>query len=281
MSEYQKDVRKYYRKLGSRIGYRVFLSGSKHFGFYPSKQKDIPEDQAQQNMHEKIAGKLDLSEEELVLDAGCGEGVVAEYLAEQHDSNVAGITLVPFEARTAQERNEASGTDEDTAFFVMDYSEIAFPDDTFDAVFTTESLCHSPDINRTLGEIYRVLEPGGRFAFFEYTFAPWKDFSEWQKKIIRGIDENAGGLNYEEFRHGQFGERLRDLGFEDVEEKNINDYVKPSFWWIHLWSVVPYMFVMLFGLQHRFPNTTIGYEFYKMGVNDQIRYCIFSGRKPS
>lgn len=280
MTQQHEDVQDYYRYFESWIGYKLFLSGSKHFGYYPNKKKDISEDEAQRNMQDKIAEKLELTSEDVVLDAGCGEGVVSRYLAEEYQANITGITLVPFEAKIARTDAHSSDAGSKLSYHVMDYSNTAFPDNTFDAVYTTEALCHSPDIERTLRELFRILKPGGRFAFFEYTFDEWEQFTDWQQRMIRIIDEHAGGLNYEEFPHDQFPSVLEEVGFVDVEEENISDYIEPSFWWMHLWSVIPYMIIMMLGAQKYFPNTTIGYEFYKLGKNDLIRYCTFQGRKP-
>ncbi|MBY8853092.1 class I SAM-dependent methyltransferase, partial [Saccharothrix sp. MB29] len=45
-----------------------------------------------------------------------------------------------------------------------DYSRLPFADGTFDAVLAMESLLFAPDLPQVLGELRRVLRPGGRFA---------------------------------------------------------------------------------------------------------------------
>jgi SAM-dependent methyltransferase len=51
-------------------------------------------------------------------------------------------------------------------FRVMDAQQLEFPDGHFDAVFGT-AILHHVDLGRALGEIRRVLKPGGRIVFGE------------------------------------------------------------------------------------------------------------------
>jgi len=46
------------------------------------------------------------------------------------------------------------------------------PERSFDLVWCSETLEHIPDVADTLGEIRRVLRPGGRFVFVEHVAAP-------------------------------------------------------------------------------------------------------------
>ena len=48
---------------------------------------------------------------------------------------------------------------------------LPFPDDSFDAVVSTLVLCTVPDQGAALGEIRRVLRPGGRLLFIEHVRA--------------------------------------------------------------------------------------------------------------
>jgi SAM-dependent methyltransferase len=46
-----------------------------------------------------------------------------------------------------------------------DLTRLTYPDNAFDLVLTSETLEHVPDLNAALGEIHRVLAPGGRHVF--------------------------------------------------------------------------------------------------------------------
>ncbi len=46
-----------------------------------------------------------------------------------------------------------------------DLTRLSYPDESFDLVLTSETLEHVPDLGLALGEIHRVLRPGGRHLF--------------------------------------------------------------------------------------------------------------------
>lgn len=102
MNPEQEKVVKYYSNLGTKLGFDYILWGSKHFGYYPSGKADITEKAAQILLQELVAENLDLRGNQLVLDAGCGQGIVSTYLAKKYGAKIFGITLVPFEVKKAQ-----------------------------------------------------------------------------------------------------------------------------------------------------------------------------------
>ena len=275
-----KKVVKYYTNPETKLGFDYVLWGSKHFGFYQTDKTDITEKEAQILHQDLVAKNLDLKETDIVLDAGCGQGVVSTYLSKKIGSKIFGITLVPFEVEKAQKRAKNLGVQEKTEYQVMDYSATNFTDNYFDAIYTTETLSHSPDIRKTLKEFFRILKPGGKIALFEYTLAPDEKFSPWEKKMLDIVIDGSAMMGLKDFRHNKFTDVIKSAGFEKVKEQNITENIRPSFYRLHKLSIWPYKLVKLFGLQKFFINTTAGYEYYKMADKDLFRYCIFTGNKP-
>ena len=166
-TQHIERVRNYY--FNSRFGYKYLLWGSQHFGFYPENEH-ISEKEAQALMQDLIGEKLNLSNFKIVLDAGCGRGIVAIYLANKFDCDIEAIDITSMlideaniKARNLNVKN--------VNFSLMDYSNTVFSDNYFDAIYTMETLCHSTDISKTLEEFYRLLKKGGKIALFEYTIA--------------------------------------------------------------------------------------------------------------
>lgn len=262
------------------MGFDFFLWGSKHFGFYPNGRADVTEKQAQILLQDLVAENAELKETQLALDAGCGQGVVSAYLAKKCGSKITGITIVPFEIARAQKRAKKLGVSDKVKYQLMDYSATNFPDNYFDAIYTTETLSHSPDVRTTLKEFMRILKPAGRVAFFEYTIAPDDQYSEWEKKVLDLVIDGSAMLGLEDFRHGQFANVIETAGFEHVKEQNITENMRPSLYRLYRLARIPYAFIRCLGLQKVFINTTAGYEFYRMAEKGLFRYCIFTGNKP-
>lgn len=280
MNANQQKVIKYFSSLGSKLGYDYIMNGSKHFGYYPSGKADIKENEAQIFMQDLVAENLDLKEGQLVLDAGCGQGVVSTYLAKKFGPKIFGITLVPFEVKRANNLAIKSGVAEKTEYQVMDYSATKFSDNYFDAIYTAETLSHSPDIRKTLREFMRIIKPGGKIALFEYTLASDEKFSAWEMKMLDTVIKGSAMMGLKDFRHDQFPMVLKSLGFENIREKNISQNIHPSFYRLHKFSFWPYKIIKLFNTQKYFINTTAGYEYYKLLDRGLFRYCIFTGNKP-
>jgi SAM-dependent methyltransferase len=98
-----------------------------------------------------------------VLDVACGSGIVARRAAAlvTETGTAVGIDLSPGQIGVARQRAQSDARHR-IEFLVMDAMNLAFPDDFFDVVLA--QFPHFPDRGRCIGEMLRVLRPGGRFA---------------------------------------------------------------------------------------------------------------------
>lgn len=69
------------------------------------------------------------------------------------------------------------------------------PSESFDAVLSTWTLCTIPDVESALGELLRVLKPGGTFHFVEHGHAPDARVVRWQRRIEPVWKPIAGGCH--------------------------------------------------------------------------------------
>lgn len=60
---------------------------------------------------------------------------------------------------------------------------LPFPDQTFDTVVSTWTLCSIPDVARALHEIWRVLKPDGQFCFAEHGLSHEPRLQRWQHRL--------------------------------------------------------------------------------------------------
>lgn len=66
---------------------------------------------------------------------------------------------------------------------------------SIDTVVTTWTLCSIPDVQRALGEMRRVLRPGGRLLFVEHGRAPEPNVRWWQDKLTPVWKRLGGGCH--------------------------------------------------------------------------------------
>jgi SAM-dependent methyltransferase len=100
-----------------------------------------------------------------VLEIGCGLGTLAMNWA-RNGAEITAVDLNPTSIEQTRRRfdlMELSGRIEP-----MDARHLAFADASFDYVYSWGVLHHSPQLEQSLGEMMRVLKPGGGFGIMLY-----------------------------------------------------------------------------------------------------------------
>ena len=132
---------------------KVYDSG--HSGIYEMCKDDYP----------YLLEELEKEPFDSVLDCGCGTGPVIELLHEKYpDKHYTGLDLTPEMIRVAQAKDLSN-----TSFVVGDCENIPFPEDTFDAIISSNSFHHYPNPQDFFNSAYRVLKKNGRLILRDYT----------------------------------------------------------------------------------------------------------------
>jgi ubiquinone/menaquinone biosynthesis C-methylase UbiE len=104
--------------------------------------------------------------DKVVLDYGCGPGLLSVRLAQEGAREVVGVDLSERQLDEARSHAQAQGVGDRTRFQVADAHETGFPDATFDLAVGV-SILHHLDVERALRELRRILKPGGKAVFAE------------------------------------------------------------------------------------------------------------------
>jgi SAM-dependent methyltransferase len=95
-----------------------------------------------------------------VLDVGTGEGQIARLAVQRGARRVVGVD--PTAAQVREARRRAQGP----SYARAGAAALPFPAASFDAVVACLVFEHIDDVDGAIGEVARVLRPGGRFLFF-------------------------------------------------------------------------------------------------------------------
>ena len=278
----KQKVIDYFTRKESRWGYSLLLKGVKHFGYYPEGREKISMTEAQQLMVDKLYEKLSLKAGSLLLDAGCGEGGVATYLASKYQFQVKGVDLLDFSIEKANIKRARLALENKVEFRVGDYEDLDLPDGMFDGVFAMETLVHATDYQKALWQFRRVLKPSGKLVLFEYSICPLENIPPGLRETVETVIQEGAMHSLPYFVHERFPEILEKAGFQNVTAENITPRIIPMLKRFHQIAFMPYWFVKLLRLQRKFVNMTAGAEGYKNIVkNDFGRYNIITAIKPA
>lgn len=158
----------------------------------------------------EIVKGLDLQGVE-VLDIGCGTGGPAMVLAREEGARVTGIDVEPQLVERGRRLAAEAGLAERIAFQLVEPGPLPFAAESFDAVFSKDSLLHIPDKPALYREVLRVLKPGGIFTASDWLAGEGAAEDEALRRYIELI-----GLDFTMATAAQTAAVMREAGFEDV-----------------------------------------------------------------
>ena len=113
-----------------------------------------------------FANDLRIGDGSNVLEVGSGSGGPAVWLAGRRDCRITGVDLNENGVRNASALAEARGVSARTEFRAVDANKpLPLPDASFDAIVSTDAMCHIAKRADVLKDWYRLLKPGGRALF--------------------------------------------------------------------------------------------------------------------
>jgi tocopherol O-methyltransferase len=252
-----------------------------HFGYWDEKTRNHADSLVR--MNRVMAERIMLRNDEHVLDAGCGVGGAAIWLAENYGARVTGVTLVASQVERAQRYAQVKGVEHLVQFDQQDYCTTNFTDASFDVLWVQESACHAASKRAFLAEAYRVLKPSGRLVVLEY-FRFARPYADGDERLLHSW--LAGWMIPDIATGDEWVRWACEIGFENVELENIEMHVKSShrrLYVITTWLFWGEWFLHALGLRSNIQHGNT------RGARDQWRALerslwfegIFTARKPS
>ncbi len=125
---------------------------------------------------------LDVQPGQRVLDAGCGVGLITQWLAERAGpaGSAIGIDL------SGQHARDALQLAPDASILQADVTRLPFADASFDRLWCANTINHVHNPVATLALFARALKPGGWLALGQSLFLP-EMFFAWDERLERAV----------------------------------------------------------------------------------------------
>jgi SAM-dependent methyltransferase len=180
-----------------------------------------------------------------LLDLGCGSGAAAAYLASQRNVEVVCVTNSQVQAdicRRKFAKLESSRLGGRGQVIVTDFDSLDLPDESFDAIYSLESIGYTKDLDAWLARCWRMLKPGGRLLIQ----SPGS-----LDHCHRREDYLSVTAFFENWRYNFVGanllvHKLRPLGFTPIRYRRL-----PFFAWGLTWNFIQHLILWKYRLKMR------------------------------
>jgi cyclopropane fatty-acyl-phospholipid synthase-like methyltransferase len=252
-----------------------------HYGYWEEDTRSLAE--AVTRLNEKLVELGRITGTDRVLDAGCGVGGGALFLARRLGCRVHGITLSATQVERCRQNARRHRVEDLVCFERRNYLATGLDDASFDVVWAVESVCYAFDKRDFLREAYRLLRPGGRLVLADFFGVKMDGRSRRDRRLMEKWTRSWAIREYavtEEFERQMVEAGFRDVVVRDVTRSvqrsvtRLFSYYYPGLVYTYLWQ--------LLGWRNRLQtlnthSTAYQYRAYRRGL---WRYNLVGATKP-
>ncbi len=196
--------------------------GVLHTGYFTGED-DHDYRAAAERTSDVVATEAGIDASSYVLDVGCGCGPFLIYLAQRFGCRGEGLDLSTERINFARQQLSGDNAGLNVNFTHGSATAMPYEDNTFTHVVSQDSLCLIPDKARTHSEVFRVLQPGGVFAFSDF-LQPKTDISErGRKHVYDRVRWNSG------FSYLGYQQALEEAGFVVTHARNLEPQIRQTY----------------------------------------------------
>ncbi len=187
------------------------MSVQQEFDQWAKSGKDRGMEERHWHTAKHALARMPLERGDRVLDLGTGSGYALRALRETREIG-SGVGL---DGSLEMVHNAREYTDDtQLGFLGGDFHSLPFTDDSIDHIWSMEAFYYAQQPQELLGEIRRILRPGGTFFCAVNFFEESKHTHEWQDRI---------SIDMQLWNRDQYREAFRDAGLYVAEQDTIPD----------------------------------------------------------
>jgi tocopherol O-methyltransferase len=170
-------VREFYDLISSH--FHELWGQHLHHGYWI--RGDETKEQAQVQLIEHLAEAAKIQPGQTVLDVGCGTGASSIYLSKKYHAQATGISISAVQVALA---NQAAAKEKvDATFLLMDAEAMKFQQ-SFDVIWSVESISHYQDIPGFFAAAAGLLAPDGTIAVIDWFKNENLTAAQYRREIV-------------------------------------------------------------------------------------------------
>ena len=231
-----------------------------HLGFWDEKTKSHSQSLINQNI--MMAKLANINSKDVILDAGCGVGGSAFWLANKFQTKIHAINISKNQLNLAKEYAKKIDKNRFVSFSLMNYYKTNFPSKSFSVIWAQESIPHADNKRKFLEEAFRLLKDGGRLVTSDYFLAK-NNYNENEKKILTKWMDSWAMKNF--IQPKEFIKLAKKVGFRKVKYVDTTKLIDKSLKKLKMTSYYCYpigLILEIFHLRNRYQQENMRSPLY-------------------